>query len=157
MLNAHLEQLNYENDPRVKASNSIKPWILLEIERYAGNFRLNDSLLEYLIEEKIPVRKTGEYTLQIRRIICSLCHGYGKVINPSIDCNGLTQEDFDQEPGFEDDYNIGMYDITCPQCKGKNIEIIPISPPKLKEAIASWIQAEYEYEAQARQERIMGY
>ena len=157
MANQHIDRSNYENDPRVRAASTMKPWILLREDRYSGVFRLNDLVLECLIQDEVPVREDGEYTLNITRVICSLCRGYGKVVNPSIDCNGLTQEEFDQEPGFEENYNAGMYDITCPQCKGKSIEITPIPPQELKKPIANWVQENYECEAQARQERIMGY
>jgi hypothetical protein len=56
-----------------------------------------------------------------KMIVCYTCDGTGKTVNPDIDGNGLTAEDFDQDPDFEEAYFAGAYDITCRTCKGKNV------------------------------------
>lgn len=53
--------------------------------------------------------------------ICPVCDGEGKTVNPDIDSNGLTREDFDEDPDFREDYMSGMYDITCKACKGLRV------------------------------------
>ena len=50
--------------------------------------------------------------------ICPACEGEGKTVNPSIDANGLTAEDFADDPDFADDYRNGRYDVACRACGG---------------------------------------
>lgn len=49
---------------------------------------------------------------------CRTCRGTGRHVNPSIDAGGLTQSDFDEDPGFREDYFSGVYDVTCYECNG---------------------------------------
>ena len=51
-------------------------------------------------------------------IICPVCDGDGKTVNPAIDANGLTADDFADDPDFADDYLGGVYDIACRACNG---------------------------------------
>lgn len=52
-------------------------------------------------------------------VICGLCNGDQKVVNPSIDAGGLSREDFDDDPDFAEAYMSGAYDIQCPRCNGR--------------------------------------
>ena len=52
-------------------------------------------------------------------VVCNLCQGKGKVVNPSIDSGGLSAEDFAEDPDFMEGYLSGMYDIECPRCAGR--------------------------------------
>jgi hypothetical protein len=54
-------------------------------------------------------------------IVCPVCDGEGTTVNPNIDANGLTREDFDEDPDFREDYMSGVYDITCAACHGKRV------------------------------------
>jgi hypothetical protein len=54
-------------------------------------------------------------------IVCPVCDGEGKTVNPNIDAHGLTKEDFDEDPDFAEDYMSGVYDITCAACSGKRV------------------------------------
>ena len=51
-------------------------------------------------------------------IICTVCNGDGRVVNPNIDAHGLTAEDFHEDPDFAEDYASGLYDICCTPCNG---------------------------------------
>ena len=51
-------------------------------------------------------------------MICPACRGEGSCVNPSIDSHGLSQEDFDQDPDFAENYMSGVYDICCQACDG---------------------------------------
>ena len=51
-------------------------------------------------------------------MICPICEGEGKHVNPNIDSHGLTREDFDEDPSFEEDYFNGVYDVSCQTCSG---------------------------------------
>jgi hypothetical protein len=54
-------------------------------------------------------------------IVCPVCNGKGTHVNPAIDSYGLTREDFNQDPDFEDDYRSGVYDVRCYTCEGRNV------------------------------------
>lgn len=62
---------------------------------------------------------TTEFKLPTKWVVCSVCGGNGSHVNPSIDCNGLTAEDFADDPDFADDYMSGAYDIPCNRCQGR--------------------------------------
>jgi hypothetical protein len=62
-------------------------------------------------------------------IVCPVCRGEGKTVNPCIDANGLTAADFAEDPDFAEDYMSGMYDITCRGCNGKRV----VQPERLEE------------------------
>jgi DnaJ-class molecular chaperone len=51
-------------------------------------------------------------------MICPACRGEGSCVNPAIDCNGLTAEDFYDDPDFYDAYMGGVYDEPCAACHG---------------------------------------
>lgn len=51
-------------------------------------------------------------------IICPACKGEGRCVNPNIDSNGLTRDDFAEDPDFAEDYLSGAYDVTCAACGG---------------------------------------
>lgn len=53
-----------------------------------------------------------------RWIICPACHGEGTCVNPNIDANGLTAEDFAEDPDFAEEYRSGTYDVSCAACNG---------------------------------------
>ena len=54
-------------------------------------------------------------------IVCPVCDGEGKTVNPAIDCHGLTAEDFREDPDFAEEYKNGTYDITCNACRGQRV------------------------------------
>jgi hypothetical protein len=58
---------------------------------------------------------------KVKWVLCPVCEGDGKTVNPAIDCNGLTAEDFREDPDFAEDYWSGVYDITCRACNGHRV------------------------------------
>jgi hypothetical protein len=62
-------------------------------------------------------------------ILCPVCNGEGKTVNPNIDDNGLTEEDFREDPDFAEDYKSGVYDITCNACHGLRV----VKPRRIEE------------------------
>lgn len=66
-----------------------------------------------------------EYSLPAKFTVCTRCHGAGSHTNPSIDGNGLTREDFDQDPDFEEGYMRGDYDVRCGTCEGARVVAVP--------------------------------
>lgn len=63
-------------------------------------------------------------TLPAKFAVCNTCEGEGKHVNPDIDRNGLTAEDFEEDPDFRDDYFSGVYDVICSECKGE--KVVPV-------------------------------
>lgn len=52
-------------------------------------------------------------------VVCDVCNGDGKHVNPSIDCNGISPEVFLEDPDFAEDYSSGLYDQPCNKCRGR--------------------------------------
>lgn len=57
----------------------------------------------------------------MKNIVCPRCKGEGTVTNPEVDGPGISQERFEEDPDFEEDYMSGVYDIICPECRGKRV------------------------------------
>lgn len=53
--------------------------------------------------------------------VCGHCRGKGTHCNPAIDGNGLTAEDFAEDPDFQEGYLEGRYDVTCEECHGERV------------------------------------
>jgi hypothetical protein len=67
-----------------------------------------------------------ELELPSKFVVCARCMGRGSHVNPSIDGNGLSREDFDEAgPEFFDDYMAGVYDVACYSCGGKRVVELP--------------------------------
>jgi len=69
-------------------------------------------------------------------MICSTCNGEGTRVNPNIDGNGLTREDFEEDPDFHEAYMDGRYDIACSACNGtgkvREIPFSALTPAEIK-------------------------
>lgn len=76
--------------------------------------------------------------------VCSQCEGSGVVVNPNIDCCGLTEEDFYEDPDFAEDYLSGRFDVACPRCDGLRVEAIPQFPTWLNDAIESYNKSQWD-------------
>ena len=61
-----------------------------------------------------------EYTLSSKWAICGQCNGEGTHVNPSIDCGGITQSEWEDEWDYEEReaYMSGRYDVQCQACEG---------------------------------------
>ena len=55
--------------------------------------------------------------------VCPTCDGCGSHVNPSIDDQGLTAEDFSEDPDFKEEYMCGIYDVPCYECQG--LRVVP--------------------------------
>jgi len=94
--------------------------------------------------------------------VCPTCDGRGQHVNPSIDCNGLTAEDFAEDPDFREQYFGGSYDEQCCQCDGRTT--VPVIDDKnlndeQKKAMKDWeahLQCMAEIDAEEAAERRMG-
>ena len=91
-----------------------------------------------------------EVELPSKFVVCFRCNGKGTHVNPAVDGNGLSQEDFDEAgPDFREDYMAGVYDVSCYECKGQHVLEVP-DPQKLTpDQRVAWLKQEEE-EAQDR-------
>ncbi len=53
--------------------------------------------------------------------VCHRCEGNGKHVNPNVDGNGISQDEFDADPDFREAYFSGVYDVQCSACKGLRV------------------------------------
>lgn len=131
---------------------------------YSGR-RNGYEVAKYVIEEiaqdwpEHPYVPPHAHTLVMRYQVCPVCDGRGTHVNPSIDCGGLSSEDFADDPGFRDDYFGGSYDVTCYTCRGNRVVPEPDTSACDPEALAAWNELESDraaYEAERAAERRMG-
>ena len=92
-----------------------------------------------------------EVALPVKFEVCQTCEGRGQHVNPAIDGNGLSAEDFDEDPDFMEDYFSGRYDVRCEECRGERV-VLEIDEPECKR---QGLQAEFEaYYEQGREESV---
>ena len=151
-----IEQSNYDNDSRVRSSRRGSRFVEINKSRMIGTIRVS-----YFDDDDEEIEET--YDVPIEFVVCPLCNGKGTHVNPSIDCNGLTREDFDADPDFAEDYFSGRYDQVCNECHGDRV-VADINEDKLTPAIRESLErerlereADDEYAAECRYERRMGY
>ncbi len=108
-----------------------------------------------LLKEK-GLMPDGRLQVPMEYEVCGLCRGSGKIVDPNIDCGGITQEEFDDDPDFEEEYFSGRYDITCTRCRGLRVESIPIFPKWLEKMVNDRDQAQMDHIREECQERAMG-
>lgn len=103
---------------------------------------------------------TGKMRIPAKYEVCETCCGRGKHVNPSIDSNGLTQEDFAEDPDFGDAYWRGDYDVPCSQCGGERVVPAPdrdrITESE-KKCLNRVIAEHYNDQAEQANYRKMGY
>jgi RecJ-like exonuclease len=93
---------------------------------------------------------------------CPTCNGRGKHVNPSIDCHGISAEEFHEDPDFMEEYLTGRYDVTCYGCDGKRVVPVPDESrmtPKEKKRYDKWLSQQAERDEFRRiqeSERRMG-
>ncbi|KKN35650.1 hypothetical protein LCGC14_0781470 [marine sediment metagenome] len=135
----NLEEHNYWNDSRVRAG-------MIDRGRMDGDHLVIE------VDEK-------EVRLLTKLEICPTCRGKGTHVNPSIDANGLTAEDFDRDPDFREDYMSGIYDQICNECHGLRVVPVIDRVGNSKEDIKrydEYIESEQQYAAEVAAERRMG-
>jgi len=108
-----IDDLNYYNDPRTRAAQKGTWYDSFDEDRMTAKVTL-----EYYDEDDEYITET--FVFNVRYEVCDLCHGKGTMVNPSIDCGGLTSDDWDDDD-FEEDYHAGRYDVACSQCRGKRV------------------------------------
>lgn len=62
-----------------------------------------------------------EVELPAKFELCGTCRGKGSHVNPAVDDHGLSREDFEEDPDFEEAYFEGRYDVPCHECGGLRV------------------------------------
>lgn len=99
---------------------------------------------------------TFEVKLPHTREICPTCDGKGSHVNRNIDGNGISPEEFAEDPEFEEAYFEGRYDVTCEECKGE--KIVPqvawdMLTPKMQDRLQRQLDSEAADRREADYER----
>ena len=72
------------------------------------------------LDESSPEFETT-IMLPVKKEVCPRCRGEGKHVNPAVDGNGISPEEFINDPDFEEAYFSGVYDVVCEECGGENV------------------------------------
>lgn len=187
MLRSRLEEWNYFNDSRVAAMQKGKWYVSFDERSMTAIVLLNNPGIkipkELLIdpktihldetvtdddtEQQVMAESDGDEGLDVEYIVrvnvkfvvCPLCKGKGKHVNPSIDASGISAEDFEDDPSFKEDYLSGLFDVPCFACKGERVQIEldrEANPPLIVKAIDEKEEQEAHFRAMERMERAMG-
>lgn len=144
--------INYHNDPRVRAGQRGSLFETIDTNRMTATIRL--------IDEEDDEDGTGVVSVKVRYEVCSTCQGKGSHVNPSVDCDGLTADDFAEDPDFADDYMSGAYDVQCYGCHGNRVELV-IDEEHMDEGVLDRVHKKMHQDAldraQEAHERRMGY
>jgi hypothetical protein len=93
--------------------------------------------------------------VRVRFEVCPTCKGRGEHVNPSIDANGLTREDFDQDPGFAEGYFRGDYNVACYLCDGLRVVPVPLDED-VRHDIETYVRDQQSYRAEVLAEMNFG-
>ena len=75
------------------------------------------------------------------------------MVNPSIDCGGISADEFD--PEFAESYMSGVYDVDCSCCDGEKRIPELVDPDDIKD-LEEWEQEESDYHAECAAEMRIG-
>lgn len=93
--------------------------------------------------------------------VCDRCRGKGVHDHEAFN-NGISMQDFHEDPDFHRDYMKGRYDVTCSVCNGKRVVLVPDEDSldedqkKILEQYYNNLRWEAEYRAECDAERRMG-
>ena len=106
-----------------------------------------------------------EVWFPIKFEVCDMCRGKGSHVNPSVDGNGISPEEFSEDPDFADAYFGGLYDVQCYECGGEKVvavideESVKRHYPEKLDDLKLWHEAleeEYAYQRERESERRYG-
>jgi hypothetical protein len=153
---SRLENYNYWNDARVVAS-LCSP--MYKVTPHGGGrvaVTFTDYIAESLQERALLPEGSSTLIVEAEFELCGMCSGSGSVVNPSIDCCGIVEDDFRDDREFEADYFAGAFDIQCPECAGLRVNSRPVFPDAVALEVAEWEEAEWEHAQEVAAERRMG-
>lgn len=92
-----------------------------------------------------------EIELPAKYEVCSRCDGEGKHVDPAIDGNGISQEQFDGDPDFEEAYHRGDYDVQCEECKGRTTVLVVDGQACKAQGLEKELKAYYQHRREMRE------
>ena len=113
-----------------------------------------DDWLRYMEEITEPVPKSA-----LQRVVCPCCDGEGRYVNPAIDGNGISAEEWGEwTDESRENYLTGVYDVVCEECGGENVvlRLRDDAPLRLRLAWENWEEEVRVYRAVDAAERRMG-
>ena len=152
---------NYYTDHRVIAGESSKWYESFDPKRMTATMVSECAACPHEKDcspEHCPVDDCdGVYTeeVTVKYEVCPTCEGKGKHVNPSIDCNGISAEEFAEDPDFAEDYFRGVYDVPCAECGGRRVVPVPVDDAVLAR-YHKILDEEAAYQAMCAAERRMG-
>ena len=93
--------------------------------------------------------------------VCDRCRGRG-VHDHEAFSNGISPQDFAEDPDFAEDYQRGRYDVRCSVCDGKRVVLVPDEDSldedqkKILDQYYENLRADAEYRRECDAERRMG-
>lgn len=104
---------------------------------------------QILVDEYEGTEHKAAYT------VCPVCDGKGSHVDPAIDGNGLSAEDFADDPDFREAYFGGSYDVQCSGCRGMRVVLEPTTAEG-KAVLRERAEAAMAYDAERMAEIRMG-
>jgi len=134
--------MSYATDHRVRAK--YRWYETIDEKSMTATVRYHDNDGEEIVKS-VPIKFE----------VCPTCDGKGTHVNPSIDANGLSAEDFADDPDFAEAYHRGDYAVTCYGCNGRRV--VPIC---MDDKVQQWIDAVIQtialHDAEVEAERRVG-
>jgi hypothetical protein len=152
---AIIDDMNYYNDSRTRAAQRGDWYKSFSEESMTA-------VVEFTHWGEDDEEIVESVTFPVRFEVCDLCNGKGSHVNPSIDCGGLGQDDWDRDPDLEEGYHSGRYDVSCNQCHGKRV--VPVindgylndEQERALKIIHDLAEDEADFHAECMAERRMG-
>ena len=88
-------------------------------------------------------------------VVCNVCDGRGSHVNRAIDGNGISAQEFADDPDFAEAYFDGVYDVVCEACGGLRVCLEPDSKEG-KDLFAECWEEELDYRRLVAAELRMG-
>ena len=123
-------------------------------EKFYKSF--NESNMTFVVEYYNDDDEEVKVELPARFEVCELCNGRGTHVHPSVDACGISKNDFDDDPEFEEAYFGGHYDVACYRCKGKRVEPIVNEDILTTRQKESWDNIQKQW-AEVMQDRLSDY
>jgi RecJ-like exonuclease len=90
-----------------------------------------------------------EKQLPVKWVLCPVCEGKGRHVNPAIDAGGISDEMY-HDDDFHEQYAAGVYDIPCNICKGRTtVQVVDTDRLTIEEAALYEIQLREEADDEA--------
>ncbi len=150
--------MGYHDDHRVRAQRD-REGRNFDEKRMTLTIEVSNPKFEMTEDETEP--ETLTLVLPARFEVCETCNGKGSRVNPSIDSNGISGEEFDEDPDFAESYYRGDYDVPCYRCGGARVSPVvdeTRARPGDLAAYEAHLEEQADYDAECRSEaRYFGY